>query len=101
MFYVHKVHSSQEYGGSEEGGWWYNSETPIDPADHAYEPPTMFEDEDDAYEHARRKSVREHERRDRENTYNYTSILSYRDDFYSFTISESATFHATPRPHYE
>jgi len=99
-FWLHKITTHQSYGGPEEGGWWYDAEAPIDPDDPDYMPPIPFSDKEKAYEACRGCNHRERERRETLGT-GYTSVLSYRETFYSYTVTESEVFTPEPRPHYE
>lgn len=102
MFYVHKMTTELCSGGPEEGGWWYDQLDPINPSDPEYEQPVVFESEDDAYEFCRTMNERERERRSTLR-YQYTSVLSHKEEFYAYTISESKTIGPIPahRPRYE
>ena len=98
MHYIHKYQVSQEYGGPEEGGWWYNTGDPI--KDWAL---VFVESEDVAYEVCRALNSAEYERRDKEEDYNYTDVLSHRSEFFEYDVSDSPVAESFPkvRPHYE
>jgi hypothetical protein len=96
MFYVHKYEVAQQYGGPEEGGWWFNLYTPevSNIADFDYE--------EDAYDLCRALNRRERRRRETL-AYGYISVLSHREMFYSYDVTESPVAERIPaeRPHYE
>ena len=98
-YYVHKFEVQQSYGGPEEGGWWYKTGVPTDPGTPVFS--TNIEEA--AYAACRELNRKEQERRERENEYGYTSVLSYRDTFYEYDISEDKVAEPFPkeRPHYE
>lgn len=97
VWYVHKHEISLEYGGAEEGGWWYERGWPTG---FSFGPLT---DEEAAYEQARALNELEHERRKREETYEFTSVMAKMSHHYSYTVEDFATPEAYPkeRPHYE
>jgi hypothetical protein len=97
MFYVHKNKVALAYGGPEEGGWWYDTGTPVEGWI-----PLVFHDEDAAYAKCRELNEAEHKRA-RFEKYEYTSVLSYRSTHYGYTVTESSIPQAYPerRPHYE
>jgi hypothetical protein len=99
LFYVHKYTSEQKYGGPEEGGWYFDSMIPVEPAIH-YGPYTV---EETAFATCRALNQAERDRRDRDEDYGYTSVLSYRSTFYTFDVTESREARPQPevRPHYE
>jgi hypothetical protein len=97
MYYIHKHQVALEYGGPEEGGWWYTVGIP-----------TGFSlgpigDEELTYEQCRALNKLEDERREREEKYDFTSVLAKQSNHYSFTVEDFATPVAYPqeRPHYE
>lgn len=97
MYYVHKHQIALQYGGPEEGGWWYESGTP-----------TGFvlgplNDEEAAYDQSRALNALEHERRKRDEEYDYTSVLAKLSSHYSYMVDTSPTPepYPTERPHYE
>lgn len=98
MYYVHKHEVQQMYGGPEEGGWWFDSGVPVEGWI-----PEPFENEEDAYARCRELNELEYERAKKEESYEYTSVLSYRSTHYSFDVTESSIPRAFPeyRPHYE
>lgn len=97
MYFIHKYEVSEHCGGPEEGGWWYEIGTP-DPSWRTMQ----FTNEETAYDMCRLFNGQENERRSGL-TYGYHSVLSHREEFYSFDISEEPTPQAYPqeRPHYE
>lgn len=96
MPYVTKWETCQAYGGSEEGGWWYDQRIPE--WKFGIWLPEFF-----AYKVCRFLNRREYKRREKENTYGYTDSLSYRDDFYTYGFSDFFRTRHEPeaRPHYE
>lgn len=99
MWYVHRYETWQEYGGPEEGGWWYDAGR----LDKNFDPP-CFEQEELALEKCRELNRAESERRDSEEKYDYTSVLSYESTFYDYDYLETAyppEFFPAERPHYE
>ncbi len=97
MYYIHKHQVALRSGGPEEGGWWYTEGVP-----------TGFSlgpivDEELTYEQCRALNRLEDERREHEEKYDFTSVLSYESNHYSFTVEEFATPEPFPqeRPHYE
>jgi hypothetical protein len=98
IYWVSKWSVAQQYGGPEEGGWWYDSGVPV----WRFSIPVPFVEEL-SYALCRFLNGREHKRAEREEEYGYTSVLSYRSDHYSY--SHSDTFRPQPyptcRPHYE
>jgi hypothetical protein len=98
-WFIHKFQVSQQYGGPEEGGWWYDSGNPVK------ERCAILIDvtEDLAYAVCRAFNENEHERQKREEDYEYTSVLSYRSQHFSYDVSTSPIAEAYPkeRPHYE
>ena len=98
-FWIHKYEVSQEYGGPEEGGWWYDLGTLVE--DFV---PLYFEDEDAVYEKCRELNGAEGKRREDEEQYGYTSVLSHMSTFYDYTVDETAyppKHFPETRPHYE
>lgn len=98
LYFVAKYNVAQQYGGPEEGGWWYDSGVPVEDWEVI-----SFKDEEEAYACARALNKKEAERRKEENQYGYTSVLSYRDDFYDYAVIEEYPPKPFPemRPHYE
>lgn len=97
LYFVHKYSEQQCYGGPEEGGWWYDAGDPVPEWT-----PLVFTDEEEAYAKCRELHLIEYERRDTEKI-SYTSVLSYRDEFYVYDISSSSEPKSYPEriPHYE
>lgn len=100
MFYIHKYRTSLEYGGPEEGGWWYNASVPLDDW-HA--PALAHENGELAYEVCRALNEAEYKRREQEEIYDYASTLAHRCNFYVYAITDSPKSFSYPaeRPHYE
>lgn len=101
-YYIHKHEVSQKYGGPEEGGWWFDTGTPVPLRDH--NPATYkFFNEGDAFMKARELNAAEKSRRMEDEPYQYTSVLSYMGTFYSYSVHESCVPESYPkvRPHYE
>jgi hypothetical protein len=98
QFWLHKHEISQQYGGPEEGGWWFEVGRPVSEWE-----PLPFYDEERAYECCRTLNAEERERAKREEQYEYTSVLSYMSTHYAYSVSESPQPVAYPesRPHYE
>lgn len=98
MYYIHKYEVAQQYGGPEEGGWWYKAGDPVEDW-----PPVFVENEEVAFEVCRALNKAEMERRDKEEPYEYTSALSYMSEHFEFDVSESSVAESFPkvRPHYE
>lgn len=98
-YYVHKYEIAQCYGGPEEGGWWYTNGEPVEDWDTL-----EFPTEDLAYEQCRILNDQEHMRREPEEEYGFTSVLSYRSHHYTFSVETTPTPEEYPlkeRPHYE
>lgn len=97
-WYIHKHSVSLEYGGPEEGGWHYNAGVP----DNEWSPPS-YDNEEQAYEVCRDLNRIEGERRKGEEDYAYHSVLAYKSQHYSYSVSESPVQVAYPteRPFYE
>lgn len=97
-WYIHKHEVAMQYGGPEEGGWWYTVGVPVKgfKVEH-------FTDEEEAYARCRQLNQQERERAEREEHYDFSSVLAYRSNHYSYTVEEfpvPMTF-AESRPHYE
>lgn len=97
VYWIHKHEVALQYGGPEEGGWWY---------DTGY--PTGFSfgpiiGEDAAYDQSRALNKLEHERQEAEEKYDYTSVLSHMSMHYQYTVEDYPEPKAFPetRPHYE
>lgn len=95
MFYIHKHETALTYAGPEEGGWYYDHKTPVE----GWIPLSM-NDEDAAYEMCRLFNEQEYTRREGLQ-YGYTSVLSYREEFFTFSVTESSVPEQPVRPHYE
>lgn len=97
VYYVHKHSISLEYGGPEEGGWWYELGFPTG---LSFGP---IVSEDAAYDQARALNELEHERRENEEAYDFTSALAHLSDHYSYSVEDYPVPVAYPetRPHYE
>jgi hypothetical protein len=119
MQYIGKYSESQQFGGHEEGGWWYDRGYPAWKVGIPF-PSWLLNLEwhyaknrvirtitrflnDLPYKLARRLNAKEHERRNKENRYDYTSVLSHREDFYTYGFSDTFKLRPYPetRPHYE
>ena len=100
VWYVHKYHEYQEYGGPEEGGWYYDVREPV--RDDEWTPP-IFTDEEEAFAKCRELYAEEYARRKEEEPYEYTSVLSHRCTFYAFDCTTESMPYSSPtvRPHYE
>jgi hypothetical protein len=98
MYYIHKYEIAQQYGGPEEGGWWYKMGEPV--KDWKL---VMIEDEETAYEVCRALNFHESDRAKNEEDYEYTSVLSYKSQHFEYDLSESPIAEHFPatRPHYE
>lgn len=98
MYYIHKYEVSQEYGGPEEGGWWYDAGSPV-----AWWYPVCCEDEDTAYLVCRILNSAEGTRADQDEKYGYTSVLSHQSNHYAYSVDEDYKAYPYPRnrPHYE
>lgn len=97
MPYICKYEVWQSKGGSEEGGWWYDEGEP------QWDYCTWIPTEWLAYKVLRYLNDKEYKRREKENHYGYTSVLSYRESFYEYRISDTLIPKHFPeyRPHYE
>lgn len=98
-WWIHKHEVSQQYGGPEEGGWHFTVGVPVE----GWKFPESFYNEEHAYEVCRALNANEYLRREEEETYGFTSVLSYRSDHYCFSVEdyeEPKVFPET-RPHYE
>ncbi|HEY1249200.1 MAG TPA: hypothetical protein VGE97_09445 [Nitrososphaera sp.] len=98
MYYIHKHEVTQAYGGPEEGDWWYNAGTP----DEHWEV-LSYHAESTANAKCRQLNEQEHERRKKEERYDYTSVLSYHSTFYAYSVHDTEVMEHYPkaRPHYE
>jgi hypothetical protein len=112
--YIHKYEIWQEYGGPEEGGWWYTwgrhegivAEVPLDSEVDMEEYESLpwgdrnRIDVDFGFNICRALN---HNEQEREKQYGFTSVLSYKENHYDFDISDSPMpdrFQGW-RPHYE
>lgn len=100
FWFIHMHQVAMQYGGPEEGGWWYDSGIPVDgwiPALH------YFDNEEEAYAACRHLNLQEYNRQKSEEDYDYTSVLAYLSTHYAFTVEEHPVPYAYPerRPHYE
>ena len=97
-YWVTKYEVEQQYGGPEEGGWWYDSGVPVEDWE-----PMPFYSEEAAYAKCRELNEQEYERQEKEERYDYTSVLSYRSTHYSYNVDETPDPQPYPktRPHYE
>lgn len=98
MYYIHKHEVALQYGGSEEGGWWYDTGEPCED----WIPLGPYTTEDAAIEQCRALNEREHERGKSED-YEYSSVLSYKSNHYGYSVHETTVMAPYPerRPHYE
>lgn len=96
-FYVHKYAISLNYGGPEEGGWYYESGIPVQSAVY------IGEDEEDAYAKCFSLNMGERARQKREEEYDYTSVLARMGNHYTYRVETEAVAEPYPkeRPHYE
>lgn len=99
-WYIHKHEVALQYGGPEEGGWWYDAGSPDEewvPAAHA------FNSEDEAYAVCRGLNEMEQIRAKQEEDYEYTSVLAYKSSHYAYTVEDHPNpyFYPDRRPHYE
>ena len=97
-WYIHKHEVHQQYGGTEEGGWWFEVGIPVE----GFRVP-QFADEESAYRTCRSLNKLEYERRDKEEKYEFTSVLSYLSNHYAYTVVDFEVPQRYPleRPHYE
>lgn len=96
MEYVGKYSVSLQHGGNEEGGWWYDEGTP----EWKFGIPLP---EWLAFKVCRWLNGKEKERAEKEEDYEYTSVLSYKSNHYSYTFSDYFKLRPYPesRPFYE
>lgn len=101
-YYVHKMRIEQQYGGPEEGGWWYDQRSPIDRLNSDYMEPLPRPTMEEAALACRKLNAAETARRDTL-TCSYTSVHSYQELFFTYTVTESPVPEPDPvnRPHYE
>jgi len=97
VYWIHKHSVALHYGGPEEGGWWFDTGVPTG---FSFGP---IVGEDAAYDQARKMNELEHERREREEDYDYSSVLSYKSDHFSYSVEDYPVPVPYPefRPHYE
>lgn len=92
--FLHKYEDSQQYGGPEEGGWWYNLAIP----QWKYGIPLPLPKR---LRWAICRWLNEREQA-KEKEYGYTSVLSYREEFYSYGLETGLkSEYPLARPHYE
>jgi hypothetical protein len=98
MYFIHKYQVSQQYGGPEEGGWWYDAGEPVEDWF-----PLILMNEEQAYLVCRALNAAETDRRESDEDYEYTSVLSGRSTFYDYAVDEDPIARPFPatRPHYE
>lgn len=82
-FYIHKSEVALNYGGPEEGGWWFDAGTPSEDWKVL-----EFDTEEQAYEKCRQLNDLEHQRRDANEDYDYTSVLAHRSTHYSYSVED-------------
>jgi len=97
-YYIHKHEVVQQYGGPEEGGWWFDSGIP-DPHWNVL----SFNDDEEAYIVCRALNEAEKIRAKREEDYEYTSVCSYNSVHYGYSVEDfpTPTWYPLHRPHYE
>jgi hypothetical protein len=97
-WWIHKYEISLEYGGPEEGGWYYKAGIPTS---MTFGP--FLATEDDAFDQCRIENHMELLRRNREEDYEFTSVLAYRSTHYEYDVTNDPEPKAFPewRPHYE
>jgi len=93
MPFLMKYEDSQQYGGSEEGGWWYNLAVPQWRCSIPLPMPQSL-----AYALCRWLNQREQAKPHR---YGYTSVLSHREEFFSFGLEDRLVPVMPMRPFYE
>ena len=95
-FWLHKYEVAMAYGGSEEGGWWYDTGNPTGNKEGP------FDDEEKAYERCRELNEIEHEESEKQE-YSYSSVLSHRSEHFAWDVDTEPVAEAYPkyRPHYE
>jgi hypothetical protein len=98
-WYVHKYEIALHSGGPEEGGWWFTDGDPVDDWEVM-----QFPTEALAYEQCRILNDQENIRRESEEEYGFTSVLSHRSRHYTYSVETTPTPEEYPlkqRPHYE
>lgn len=95
MFYVHKYSISRDYGGPEEGGWYYTHRSPVES--------NVFSHDDEAicYEQARILNDQEQMRREENEQGDFYSVLAYRWEWFAFSVEDEPIAVEPPRPFYE
>jgi hypothetical protein len=99
VFYISKYDVGLAYGGSEEGGWHYDTGVPV----WRYSIPVPFWEEG-FYKLCRWLNGREKTRAERDERYGYTSVLAYQSTHYSYGDQPDQfrpTAYPATRPHYE
>jgi hypothetical protein len=86
-YYVNVYERYREYGGPEEGGWWYDSGTVV----HS----EKFDNESDA------ETCRDNLRITYPNSDNYTSVVYSGGDYIICIENEPGRNYPENRPHYE
>lgn len=99
MYFVHKYEEALQYGGPEEGGWWFNSGYPC----WRFGIPFPKALQTLAYKLARYLNDKEDERRERHEQYEFTSVLAHKSKHYCYLVEDHFKSKAFPaeRPHYE
>ena len=93
VFYISEYEVTREYGGPEEGGWWYDWRDYVRVICHSFS-------EDSAYALCRGMNRAERERAERDGEYPLSSVLA--DSVRSFTVeSEPGEEQSTSVPFYE
>ena len=95
MEYLMKYEDSQQYGGPEEGGWWYNLGVPQWKFGIPLPMPQELR-----YKICRKLNEKIKKQNDAQE-YEYTSVLSDRCEYFSFGTEESFIPQQPTRPHYE
>lgn len=97
-WYIHKYQVWQDFGGHEEGGWWFPCGEPV----KDWEARKVY-DKEDAYGLCRELNAEERERASKEEDYGYSSVLAHRSTHYEYSVTDSPIAESFPkvRPHYE
>lgn len=97
-WFIHKHEVHLEYGGPEEGDWWFDVGVPVEDFEVM-----GFVTEEEAYAKCRELNGEEYDRRKREEDYDYSSVLSYKSQHFAYTVEDFPIPVAYPqeRPHYE
>lgn len=93
--FLMKYEDSQQYGGPEEGGWWYNLGIPQWKFGILLPIPRSWRYAICRWLNGRMRKQNEAQE------YGYTSVLSYRSEFFSFGLEDSLVPAHPRRPHYE